>query len=57
MVSLFDLALDHLGGDLHRHTAELAPAFDKILKENGINQPIERVEAVVGMMKMKKINF
>ena len=37
--------------------AELAPAFDKILKENGINQPIERVEAVVGMMKMKKINF
>ena len=37
--------------------AELAPAFDKILKENGISQPIERVEAVVGMMKMKKINF
>ncbi len=35
----------------------LAPAFDKILKENGINAPIERVEAVVGMMKMKKINF
>ena len=23
MVSLFDLALDHLGGDLHRHTADL----------------------------------
>ena len=36
---------------------ELAPAFDKILRENGIQQPIERVEAVVGMMKMKKINF
>ena len=36
---------------------ELAPAFDKILRENGIVQPIERVEAVVGMMKMKKINF
>ena len=35
----------------------LSPAFDKILKENGINAPIERVEAVVGMMKMKKINF
>ena len=35
----------------------LAPAFDKILRENGIEQPIERVEAVVGMMKMKKINF
>ena len=37
--------------------AELAPAFDKKLKANGIDQPIERVEAVVGMMKMKKINF
>ena len=37
--------------------AELAPTFDKILKANGIEQPIERVEAVVGMMKMKKINF
>ena len=36
---------------------ELAPAFDKILRENGIEQPMERVEAVVGMMKMKKINF
>ena len=35
----------------------LAPAFDKILRENGIEQSIERVEAVVGMMKMKKINF
>ena len=35
----------------------LAPAFDRILRENGIEQPIERVEAVVGMMKMKKINF
>lgn len=36
---------------------KLAPSFDKILKANGIDQPIERVEAVVGMMKMKKINF
>ena len=35
----------------------LAPQFDKILKENGINADIKRVEAVVGMMKMKKINF
>ena len=35
----------------------MAPAFDKILKENDIEAPIERVEAVVGMMKMKKINF
>lgn len=37
--------------------AELAPSFDTILKANGINAPMERVEAVVGMMKMKKINF
>lgn len=37
--------------------AVLAPAFDKILKANGIDAPIERVQAVVGMMKMKKINF
>ncbi len=37
--------------------AALAPTFDKILRENGIEAPIERVEAVVGMMKMKKINF
>ena len=42
---------------LRTDNAKLAPAFDKILKENGINAPIERVEAVVGMMKMKKINF
>lgn len=37
--------------------AELAPAFDALLRENGIEAPIERVEAVVGMMKMKKISF
>ena len=36
---------------------ELAPAFDKVLRENGVEAPMERVEAVVGMMKMKKINF
>ena len=35
----------------------LAPQFDKILRENGIEAPIERVEQVVGMMKMKKISF
>lgn len=29
----------------------LAPQFDKILRENGIEAPIERVEQVVGMMK------
>ena len=37
--------------------ARLAPAFDRILRQNGIEQPMDRVEAVVGMMKMKKINF
>lgn len=37
--------------------ALLAPAFDAVLRENGIQAPIERVEAVVGMMKMKKISF
>ena len=35
----------------------LAKEFDLILRQQGIEQPIERVEAVVGMMKMKKINF
>ena len=35
----------------------LAPEFDKILRANGIEAPMPRVEAVVGMMKMKKINF
>lgn len=35
----------------------LAPAFDAILRANGIEAPMDRVEAVVGMMKMKKINF
>ena len=34
----------------------LAPQFDKILRENGIEAPIERVKQVVGMMKMKKIS-
>ena len=42
---------------LMKDNKELAPAFDKILRENGIEAPVERVEAVVGMMKMKKINF
>ena len=37
--------------------ALLAPDFDAILRANGIEEPMERVEAVVGMMKMKKINF
>ena len=42
---------------LKKDNMELAPAFDKILRENGIEAPMERVAAVVGMMKMKKINF
>ena len=42
---------------LMKDNKELASAFDKILRENGIEAPMERVEAVVGMMKMKKINF
>lgn len=37
--------------------ARLAPELDRILRQNGIEEPMERVEAVVGMMKMKKINF
>ncbi len=37
--------------------AVLAPEFDCILRANGIEAPLDRVEAVVGMMKMKKINF
>lgn len=37
--------------------AVLAPEFDRILRANGIEAPLDRVEAVVGMMKMKKINF
>ena len=42
---------------LKKDNMELAPAFDKILRQNGIEAPMERVAAVVGMMKMKKINF
>lgn len=37
--------------------ARLAPELDRILRQNCIEEPMERVEAVVGMMKMKKINF
>ena len=37
--------------------AVLAPEFDRILRANGIEASLDRVEAVVGMMKMKKINF
>ena len=37
--------------------AQLAPAFMHILEANGIHTTAERAAAVVGMMKMKKINF
>ena len=42
---------------INSDNAKLAPDFDKILRANGIEVPMDRVEAVVGMMKMKKINF
>lgn len=72
LVRLFDLTkcskagakFDYVKGQwfnreyiLRSPDALLAPAFDKILREQGIEVPLERVEAVVGMMKMKKISF
>lgn len=36
--------------------SELAPEFDRILRANGIEQPMQRVEQVVGMMK-SRVNF
>lgn len=36
---------------------KLVPEFAKILSKNGINETPERLAAVIGMMKMKKINF
>lgn len=42
---------------LHTPDAVLAPSFLEILKQNGIETTPEKAEAVVGMMKMKKINF
>lgn len=39
-----------------RSDKDLAPEFDHILRENGIEVPIERAEAVVGMMK-SRVNF
>lgn len=41
---------------LKRTDAELAPDFDRILRQNGIEAPMERVTAVVGMMK-SRVNF
>lgn len=41
---------------LRKPDSEIAPEFDAILKENGIEAPIEKVEQVVGMMK-NRVNF
>ena len=41
---------------LRTHSSELAPAFDEILKANGINETPERVAEVVEMMK-GRVNF
>lgn len=41
---------------LKKTDAELAPDFDRILRQNGIEAPIDRVTAVVGMMK-SRVNF
>ena len=41
---------------LNKSNAELAPAFQNILRTNGLEEPQERVEAVVGMMK-SRVNF
>lgn len=41
---------------LKKTDAALAPDFDRILRQNGIEAPMERVTAVVGMMK-SRVNF
>lgn len=41
---------------LKKTDSELAPDFDRILRQNGIEAPMERVTAVVGMMK-SRVNF
>lgn len=41
---------------LRKADSEIAPEFDAILKQNGINAPVEKVEQVVGMMK-NRVNF
>lgn len=41
---------------LKKTDAELAPDFDRILRQNGIEAPMDRVTAVVGMMK-SRVNF
>lgn len=41
---------------LRKADSEIAPVFDAILKQNGINVPVEKAEQVVGMMK-NRVNF
>lgn len=41
---------------LSKADSEIAPEFQGILKANGIEAPIERVETVVGLMK-RRVNF
>lgn len=41
---------------LKTDNAALTPEFNKILKDNGIEEPLERVVQVVGMMK-NRVNF
>lgn len=41
---------------LRKADSEIAPEFDAILKQNGINVPVEKAEQVVGMMK-NRVNF
>ena len=70
MVSLFDLGkcskngakFDHIKAEwfnrqylLQRPDADWCPAFDKVLKENGINATAEQEAEVVRMMKTKVI--
>ena len=71
LVEMFDIAkcskagakFDYVKGTwfnheyvLNKSNEELAPIFDQILRENGIEETKERVEAVVGMMK-GRVNF
>ncbi|MEG1580601.1 MAG: glutamate--tRNA ligase, partial [Bacteroidaceae bacterium] len=71
LIRLFDLTkcskagakFDYLKGTwfnheyvLNKSNEAIAPLFDALLQEQGIHEPIERVEAVVGMMK-SRVNF
>ena len=71
LVKLFDITkcsragakFDYVKGQWFNHEyilrkpdAELTPAFQQILQQNGIHVPDERAQAVVGMMK-GRVNF